>query len=92
MCIKQYYVLICIAGLMTGTVAHAANGLNQVRKANVVFTRGKFVVYVEAGANIDADPEARKLTILERSDREKTEVQRLSKEFAHYTVSALDAP
>jgi hypothetical protein len=63
-----------------------------VRRANVVFVRGKFIVYVEAGANIDADPDARRLSALERFEREKTEVKRLSKEFAEHVVSALDSP
>jgi hypothetical protein len=63
-----------------------------VKKADVVFVRGKFIVYVEAGANIDADPDARKLSGPERFEREKTEVKRLSKEFAQHMVSAIDLP
>jgi hypothetical protein len=63
-----------------------------VRRADVVFIRGKFVVYVEAGANIDADPDARRLSEPERFEREKTEVKRLSMEFAKHMVSAIDLP
>ncbi|MGH9972259.1 MAG: hypothetical protein ACREBG_31315 [Pyrinomonadaceae bacterium] len=63
-----------------------------IRRANVVFTRGNFIVYVEAGADIDADPEARGLSGPQRFDREKTEVKRLSTEFAKHMVSAIDLP
>jgi hypothetical protein len=63
-----------------------------VRRANVVFTRGRFVVYVEAGVNIDADPNARKLSGPERSEREKAEVKQLSREFAKHMVDAIDLP
>jgi hypothetical protein len=62
------------------------------RRANVVFVRGKFIVYVEAGANIDADPKARRLSEPERFEMEKAEVKRLSREFAQHVVDAIDAP
>lgn len=39
-----------------------------VRRANVVLARGRFIVYIEAGADIDADPQARRLSALERFD------------------------
>ena len=63
-----------------------------VRRADVVFIRGKFIVYVESGANIDAEPDARRLSEPERFEREKTEVKRLSMEFAKHMVNALDLP
>jgi hypothetical protein len=63
-----------------------------VRRADVVFVRGRFIVYVEAGANIDADPVARMLSGPERFEREKTEVKRLSNEFAKHLVTAIDLP
>ncbi len=63
-----------------------------VKRADVVFLRGKFIVYVEAGTNIDADPTARRLSALERFELERTEVKRLSKEFAEHIVGAIDAP
>ena len=63
-----------------------------VRSANVVFARGRFLVYVEAGANVDADPKAGSLRGPERFEKEKAEVKRLSKEFAQHVVDALDSP
>jgi hypothetical protein len=63
-----------------------------IRRADVVFVRGKLIVYVEAGADIDADPSVRKLSGPERFEREKIEVKRLSKEFAKLVVDAIDLP
>ena len=63
-----------------------------VRRANVVFIRGKFIVYVEAGCNIDADPNAQMLSAQERFEREKTELRRLSREFANHVSTAIDLP
>lgn len=63
-----------------------------VRRADVIFRRGRFMVYVEAGANIDAEADVRKRSEPERFEREKTEVKRLSREFAKHMVDAIDLP
>ncbi len=59
---------------------------------DVAFRRGIFTVYVRTRADIDSDPDARTLTQWERFEREKSEIQRLSREFAKQMVSAIDAP
>lgn len=58
----------------------------------VAFRRGKFTVYLLAGADIDADPTARSLNQEQRFEREKSETRRWSREFAKYLVNAMDAP
>lgn len=63
-----------------------------IRRANVVFVRRNFVVYIEAGVNIDADPSSRSLSSTERFEREKTAVRLLSKDFAKHTADAVDLP
>ncbi len=63
-----------------------------IRRANVVFTRGKFIVYVEAGVDIEADPEARKLSGPEMFERQRTAAKQLSKDFAKLLVDAIDLP
>jgi len=60
--------------------------------SNIVFRRGRCVVYVSTNAEIDADPDARTLTQEQRFEREKSEMRRLSLEFAKHAVNALDKP
>lgn len=62
------------------------------RLSNVVFTRGRFNVYVSGGANIYEDPDAQTLSEFERRSREYSEIRRLSREFAKHLVEALDLP
>ncbi len=62
------------------------------RNRQVVFRRGKNIIYVEAGANVDLDPDARSMTWAERRAREESEVNRLTGEFAKHTVTAIDLP
>ena len=61
-----------------------------VMRSHLVFRRGKFLVYVEAGADIDAEPNMARLSAPERIEREKNEVKKLSKEFAKHLVAAID--
>ena len=60
--------------------------------SNVVFTRGKSIVYVSTYAEVDSEPEARSLSQAEKGEREKSEMRRLSREFAKHMVSAIDLP
>jgi hypothetical protein len=58
----------------------------------VAFRRGKFTVYVSTTADVDADLDAGYLTQEQRFEREKSEMKRLSTEFAKHVVDAIDAP
>ena len=60
--------------------------------SQVTFRRGKFTVYVSAGVDIDADPDAQNLTQERRFEREKSAMRELSREFAKRVVDAMDAP
>ena len=59
--------------------------------SDVAFRRGKFTVYVSTTVDVDADADAQGFTQGQRSEREKAEMQRWSKEFAQHVVSAMDA-
>lgn len=60
--------------------------------SEVSFRRGKLTVYVSTVADVDADADAQSLNQEQRFEREKSEMQRLSREFAKHVVDALDAP
>ena len=60
--------------------------------AVIGFRRGKYTVYIGSGVDIDSDPDARSLTQEQHAEREKSEMRRLSLEFAKYVAEALDAP
>jgi hypothetical protein len=60
--------------------------------SNVVFRRGRVAVFVSTVAEVDADPDIRGLSKLERSERMKSEMRRLSREFAKHVATAIDAP
>jgi hypothetical protein len=60
--------------------------------SNIVFRRGRLNVYVSAYAEVDSDPDARMLSQVERGERERLEMKRLSKEFAKHMVDAIDLP
>lgn len=60
--------------------------------ANVVFTRGRFNVYVSAGADVFGDSDGRTLSESERHSRQYSEMRRLSREFAKHLVDAMDLP
>jgi hypothetical protein len=62
------------------------------RSRQVVFRRGKNIIYVEAGATVDLDPDARSLTWSQRRAREEVEVKKLTGAFAKHLVDALDTP
>ena len=61
--------------------------------SNVAFRRGKFTVYVSTTVDVDADADAQNLTTQgQRSEREQSEMQRWSREFAQHVVTVIDAP
>jgi len=60
--------------------------------ADIGFRRGRYMVYLSSAADVDSDPDARSLTPDQRSEREKSEMRRLSREFAKHIAQALDAP
>ena len=58
--------------------------------SDVAFRRGRLTIYVRATADVDSDPDARTLSQSERFEREKSEMRRLSREFARHAVKAID--
>jgi len=60
--------------------------------SDVGFRKGKFTVYVSTVADVDADADAQSLTQDQRFKREKSEMQRWSRQFAQHVVTAMDAP
>jgi len=58
----------------------------------VAFRKGKLTVYVHTDAFVDGDADAQSLTQQQRDEREKSEMQRWSREFAQHVVSAMDVP
>lgn len=61
-------------------------------RSNVAFTKGKFNVFVSAGADVDHDPDARRLSNSEKRAREYSEIKRLTREFAKHTADAVALP
>jgi len=59
---------------------------------NVMFRRGKFVISVSTYADVDSDSDAQTLTPSERGQRARSEIKRLSQEFAKPVVTAIDQP
>ena len=60
--------------------------------SRLAFRRGKITVYLMVFADVDADEDARNLNQEQRFEREKSEMKRLSREFARHVVDAIDAP
>ena len=60
--------------------------------SDVAFKRGRFTVYVSTVADVDSDADAQSLTQEQRTEREKSQMQRWSKHFAQHVVTAIDAP
>jgi len=60
--------------------------------SNIVFRRGKFVVFVSTYAEVESDPDARSLTPEQRNERQRSEVNRWSREFARHMAAAIDQP
>jgi len=47
---------------------------------------------VSTYAEVDSDPDARMMSRAQRGERERSEMKRLSKEFAKHMTDAIDAP
>ena len=60
--------------------------------ANVMFRRGRFAVFVSTYAQVESDPDARNLSPLQRGERERSEMKRLSEVFAKQMATAIDLP
>jgi len=60
--------------------------------SKIMFRRGRFIVSLEAYADVGADPDGRTLTPEQKSDRERSEMKRLTEEFAKHAAKAIDAP
>jgi hypothetical protein len=60
--------------------------------ADVAFRIDKFTVYISTVADVDSDADAKSLSESERTTRERSEMVRLSREFARQVARVLDAP
>lgn len=60
--------------------------------SDIAFRKGKYTIYIRSTADVDSDPDVRSLTQDQRFEREKSEMQRLSREFAKHVAAALSAP
>jgi hypothetical protein len=60
--------------------------------SDVAFRKGKYNVYISTTADVEADPDARDLTQAQIFEREKSEMRRLSREFAKHVAEALTGP
>jgi len=60
--------------------------------ASIVFRRGRFIFYVETYAAVESDPDAQTLSATEKGNRERSEMKRLSMEFAKHMATAVDQP
>jgi hypothetical protein len=58
----------------------------------IVFRKGRNLVYVEAGADVENDPDARALSPSQRKAREESEVKRWRGEFSKHVLNVLDQP
>ena len=60
--------------------------------SDVAFRKGKFTVYVSTTTYVDGDMDAQELTQQQRTEREQSEMQHWSREFAQQVVTAMDTP
>jgi hypothetical protein len=54
--------------------------------------RGRFIIDLNAGADVASDPDARTLTRAQQHTRQQAEVKRIIREFAKHAVDATDLP
>ncbi len=54
--------------------------------------RGRFIIDLNAGADVEGDPDARTLTPAQKHIRQQAEVKRIIREFAKHAVEAADLP
>jgi hypothetical protein len=60
--------------------------------SDVAFRKGKFTVYFSTTVDVDANADAQELTQQQRTEREQSEMQRWSREFAQQVATAMDNP
>jgi hypothetical protein len=60
--------------------------------SNIVFRRGKYMVYVTTIADVERDADSQALTREQKRARKKSEMKRLSKELAKHAAAAIDEP
>ena len=60
--------------------------------SEVAFRRGRHIVFISTTADVEADPDARGLTQSQMNERQKSEMRRLSREFAKHIADALSGP
>ncbi len=60
--------------------------------SDVAFRKDKYNVYISTTADVESDPDARGLTQAQIFEREKSEMRRLSREFAKHVANALTGP
>ena len=60
--------------------------------SNVVFRRGRFIFHIDTHAAVESDADAQTLSPLEKGVRERSEMRRLSLEFAQHIATAVDQP
>src|SRR5262249_11032129 len=70
----------------TGEEAYAWGFQNR----QIVFRKGRNLVYVEAGADVLRDPDARTMTPSQIREREESEVKRWRGEFVKHVLGVLD--
>lgn len=71
-----------------GDEAHAGG----YGSGDVAFRKGNLTIYISTTADVDSDADARVLSQSERFEREKSEMRRLSREFAKHAATAIDQP
>jgi len=52
-----------------------------INGSNIVLRRGRYVIYININAEVDADEDARILSRSQREEKRKSEVQPIRKEF-----------
>ena len=60
--------------------------------SDVVFRKGKMNIYISSYADVESDADAATLNSGQKGERAKSEMKRLSREFAKHAATALDIP
>jgi len=60
--------------------------------SQIVLRRGRFNIYISSYAEIGSDSNMRSLSEAERGERDRTEMRRLSREFAKLVTEAMNLP
>lgn len=60
--------------------------------SNIMFRRGRFVISLSAYADVGSDPDGRAISPEQKSERERSEMKRLTEQFAKHVFAAMDTP